>query len=110
MGPTITALFNRGGDPALSALAIPGIRLYFLCLPLMGLNLVVSAYLQSVLQLKASTVLSLGRGLILIALFVTVLSRLWGVAGVWLAPLFAEACALLVAAFFMRRGHAPGAA
>lgn len=108
--PQITALFNRGNDPALSALAIPGIRLYFLCLPLMGLNLVVSAYLQSVLQLQASTVLSLGRGLIFIALFVTVLSRLWGVSGVWLAPLFAEACALLVATLLMCRGRASAAA
>ncbi|MDO5726117.1 MAG: MATE family efflux transporter [Tissierellia bacterium] len=61
-----------------------GIRIYFLSFLLMGVNTVLTSYVQSKEQAKISLIISLLRGLILIIILLLILSKLFGIIGVWM--------------------------
>lgn len=79
----IAAAFNSQGDPLLQSLAIPGLRLYFLACPFVGFNIILTAYFASVDRVGPAQVLSLLRGILVIVPMAFLLSRIWGVTGVW---------------------------
>ena len=60
-----------------------GIRIYFLAFLLMGVNIVMTSYMQSQEQAKVSLTISLLRGLILIVALLAILPKFLGVNGVW---------------------------
>ncbi len=106
----ITAVFNGAQDPQLAALTEGGIKLYFIAYIPMGINVVLSYFFQSVLDMKRSVVISLLRGLVLISLGAVLLSGLLGVDGVWLSAPFAEVGTLIYAVIscvFWFRRHRP---
>ena len=63
---------------------VEGIRIYFLSFILMGLNIVMSTYIQSKEYARVSMVISLMRGLVLIVIYLIILPRAFGIHGVWL--------------------------
>jgi len=91
----ITAVFNGSGDPQLAALTEKGISIYFLAYIPMGVNMVLSYFFQSVLDIKRSLVISLLRGLALISAGALILSALFGIDGIWMAAPFAEICTVV---------------
>lgn len=101
-GP-IVAAFNSEGSAAMTAYATPGIRLYFLGFLFAGLNTVLAGYLSATDQAGPAMAVSLARGLVLIVGCALLLSRLWGVTGVWLAFPAAEALTLLLGVGLMLR-------
>ncbi|MDO5717720.1 MAG: MATE family efflux transporter [Tissierellia bacterium] len=62
-----------------------GIKIYFSSFLLMGVNTVMTSYVQSKEQAKTSMIISLTRGLVLIIGFLMILSRRFGIIGVWLS-------------------------
>lgn len=81
----IAALFNREGDPALQAMAVDGLRLYFIACPFAGLNILLSMYFTSTDSPHPAHLISLLRGFLLILPLALLLPHLWGLTGLWLA-------------------------
>lgn len=63
---------------------VKGLRIYFISFILMGVNIVCIAYLQAVQKNKVSFILSTFRGLILTIILVLLLSKIFGIVGVWI--------------------------
>ena len=99
----ITAAFNRDGDPQLAAYTMQGIRLYFSAFVPMGLNVVLCAYFSALARGRAAFSVSILRGFAAMVPLCLLLSRLWGVTGVWLTIPATELVALALALFLLRR-------
>ena len=86
----LVAVFNSEGSQALADYAVPGIRLYFLGFLLAAVNLVRAGFYSATDHSLESSVIALSRGIFAIVFFAFLLSRLWGVTGVWLSFLASE--------------------
>ncbi len=91
----IASLFTHDRGEIL-LMTVEGIKLYFIAFPLMGVTIVMSAYFQSVEKSSYSTIISLCRGIIFIALFLNLLPIFLGIQGVWLAIPTAEIATIAV--------------
>lgn len=87
----IVSLFIEN-NKVLTDITATAIKFYFIAFIVMGINIVIGAYFQSIEQAFLSTVISIGRGVgfILVGLFV--LPYFFSVNGVWLTVPFAEIC------------------
>lgn len=81
----ITAVFNSEKDAALQMIAVPGLKLYFLCSWFLGYNTILATYFTSVEKAFPAHILSMLRGFVLIIPMAAGMSALWGITGVWLA-------------------------
>lgn len=70
-------------DPTLIEMADRGSRIYFIVYPLVGCQIVIQNFFQSVGKPKVSIFLSLTRQLIFLLPCLFILPRHWGVDGVW---------------------------
>ncbi len=95
----LTAIFNKDNDPLLASITINGIYLYFICFLFMGVNTVITSYLQSIEQSKFATVISMSRGLALVIVGLIFLTKQLGINGVWLTMPFAEIMTLILVLF-----------
>ena len=84
----IISLFNN--DPELTTLAIKGIRIYLLMMPVVGINIVATSYYQSIGKAKISMFVSLLRQVILLIPFTIILPKFIGLDGVWAAGACAD--------------------
>ncbi|MDE6273466.1 MAG: MATE family efflux transporter [Clostridiales bacterium] len=91
----LSALFVKD-DPAVLELTKSGMRLYSLSYLLMGLNVFGSAFFTALNNGVVSAVISFSRTLCFQLGAVLLLPVFWGITGVWLAVVFAEAFAIVV--------------
>lgn len=70
-------------DPVLIAIAARGARIFFIAYPLVGCQIVIQNFFQSVGMPKISIFLSLTRQLIFLLPFLLIFPRYWGIDGVW---------------------------
>ena len=77
----ISGLFTI--DRQLIAIADHGFRIFFIFYPLVGCQIVIQNFFQSVGKPKISIFLSLTRQLIFLIPFLIILPRHWGIDGVW---------------------------
>lgn len=96
----MVSIFNRDQSAILEQIAVSGMKLYFLGFFFVGMNLVAIVYFNSVDQPKKAFLLSLLRGCFLILPLALFLPSLWGMNGVWLAFVLAEALTAGTAALF----------
>ena len=101
-GP-IAAIFNSESDPALQAIAVQGLRLYFLAAPFAGANIILAVYFASVEQAVPAQAVSLLRGLVVIVPLAVALAAAFGMPGVWLAFPVCETLVAAVAFLLLRR-------
>ncbi|MDO4492181.1 MAG: MATE family efflux transporter [Lachnospiraceae bacterium] len=92
----ITAVFNSEGNPALEALAVPGIRLYFIGLFFAGINITGTGILSAAASARWASLASVMRGIVAIVGCALLLAALFGITGIWLAFPGAELLTLLV--------------
>ncbi len=78
---TISRMFTT--DETLISLSREGFRIYFLVYPVVGCQIVIQNFFQSVGKPKLSIFLSLTRQLLFLIPFLILLPRIWGVDGVW---------------------------
>ena len=76
-------IFNN--DAKLASVAIKGVRMYLLMMPIVGINIVATSYFQSVGKAKVSMFVSLLRQVILLIPFTLILPLFLGLDGVWAA-------------------------
>ena len=90
-------------DSALFASSVAALRMYSFAFLLVGFNVVVSGFFTAMDHPVPSLTISFGRGLVLIAGCLMVLSTLFGANGIWLSPLASETICLMVTIFFLVR-------
>lgn len=78
---TISSLFTT--DPTLISIAREGFRVYFVCYPVVGCQIVIQNFFQSIGKPQLSIFLSLTRQLIFLIPFLIILPRYYGTDGVW---------------------------
>ena len=93
-------------ESALFASSVAALRMYSFAFLLVGFNVVVSGFFTAMEHPFPSLTISFGRGLVLIAGCLVVLSSLFGANGIWLSPLASEAiCLVFTVCFLMRYFH-----
>lgn len=100
----IIAAFNNQGQVEVAQLAFDGFKYYFFGFFFVGPNIVAATYLSGRERAKAAFLISLTRGFLLVVPLLILLSRLWGMCGVWLAFLLTEAMVSIAAGWWIRRG------
>ncbi|MCI8453468.1 MAG: MATE family efflux transporter [Lachnospiraceae bacterium] len=90
-------------SPEVLLMAVPAIRLYFICFPASEWNILCSAYFQSTVRPGISLTISLLRGVVLNSFFVFFLPVFFGVNGIWLTVTASEFLTAAVTAFFMKK-------
>lgn len=81
----IAGIFNSEHNAQLQAFATYGLKLYFLAVGFVGLNIIMSMYFAAMDKAFPAQVISLLRGLILILPMAFLLAAVGGITGVWLA-------------------------
>lgn len=99
----LVALFNSEGSVELAGYAYWAIRLYFIGYLLAGFNIVVTGFFSATDRPKEAFVASVLRGVVAIVICAVVMSRLWGIMGIWLAFAASELITALVAGVFLWR-------
>lgn len=92
---TISNLFTT--DPRLVEIANNGFRIYFMFYPVVGCQIVIQNYFQSIGKPAISIFLSLTRQLIFLLPFLWFFPQIWGVKGVWASMCGSDLLAFLVA-------------
>ena len=87
----IVSVFNESGDPKLQAMAEEGLRIYFLGFIFAGVNIALTGYFSAMEQADKGFIISLLRGLLLIAPSAIIFAKLMGAKGIWLAVPVTEA-------------------
>ena len=91
-------------DAQLLDLAENAMRISIVAFPLVGFQVVISGYFQSIGQAKKSIILSLSRQLIFLIPSIIILPRMFGLDGVWAAtPVSDFLASLLALTFFIRQ-------
>lgn len=88
-------------DPTLIALSVEGLRIEMLAFPIVGYQMVVTSFFQSIGKAKVSMFLSLSRQLIFLLPLLAVLPPIYGVDGVWWAMPISDTVAAVVTFFMM---------
>lgn len=91
----ISGLFTT--DTQLIDIAREGFYLYFLVYPVVGAQIIIQNYFQSIGKPKLSIFLSLTRQLIFLLPFLFLLPPMWGIKGVWLSMSASDMLAFVVA-------------
>lgn len=98
----LASVFNSEGDRTLQAIAVDGMRLYFTACVFAGSNIIFSIYCTSTDNPRPASILSVLRGFLLILPMAFVMSRLWGMTGLWLAFPTTELSAAILGIFLLQ--------
>lgn len=92
-------------DDDMRAIAIRGLRTYFIAFLPMGVNLLASYYLQSVLSVKKSLCISLLRNVVLSSVAIIVFPILFDGNSLWVVMPVVEIVVLVVSVVFLRQSN-----
>ena len=84
-GDAFIRIFNSGQSRELAAYASVGVRLYFLGFLVSAVNVIKSGFYSAIGKGRESSVIAVSRGIVTITLMAFLLSKVFGVVGVWLA-------------------------
>ena len=99
----VVALFNKEQNPQLRAIAENGMRLYFMALPFIGVNIVAASFLSSIARPRQAFAISIGRGIVVVIPAAFLLAGMLGLNGIWLTMPVTELIVCLLAVAFLRR-------
>ena len=88
-------------DATLIDMSVEGIRTIMLMFPVVGYQMVVTNFFQSIGKAKISIFLSLSRQLLFLLPLLIVLPHMFGIDGVWAAMPASDAIAAIIAAWIM---------
>lgn len=88
-------------DPTLTKLATDGMRIIVLLNPLVGFQIVVSNFFQSIGMPKRSIILSVSRQLVFLVPFLLIFPNFWGTTGVWASIATADGISIFTAAIML---------
>lgn len=94
---TIILMFNN--EPEVVELGTRAIRIWFICLPLLGTQIMSANYFQCIGKIKVASVLNLLRQVIVLIPMILILSSLIGLDGIFIAVPIADLTAFLITIF-----------
>ena len=97
----IVSMFNS--DAELVAISVDGIRKYLFMMPLIGMSMIGSNYIQSIGNAKQAMFLSLPRQVILLVPMMLILPKFLGLNGVWFSQPTADVISFIVTFIVVRR-------
>ncbi|WP_066895742.1 MATE family efflux transporter [Clostridium nigeriense] len=99
----IIGIFNK--DPKFMDISVKGLRIYLLMLPIVGISVTGSNYIQSIGEAKIAMFLSLLRQVILLVPFIIILPRVFGLGlnGVWIAQPLSDLISSTITAVILIR-------
>ena len=103
--PNVFTYIFLNPNEELLALSPVAIRTYFIGFFVMGVNMFIVGYFQSIVKPALSLILCLLRGCVLSILFVTILAPLFGVVGIWASVPLGEFVTLFIAVYFMKKNR-----
>ena len=80
---------------------IPAMRIYFLVMPLVGLQIISIGYFQSIGSAITSAILTIVRQIVLLVSMLFLLPAFWGLEGIWLATPVSDFLSAVVFVFFI---------
>ncbi len=101
--PTKVCSIFMGMTAEMTAIAQVGVRLYFIAFLPMGINLLTSYYLQSVMCVKQSLTISLLRNIILSGVGILLFPLMLGGNSLWMVMPTVEIVVLLLSAVFLKQ-------
>lgn len=96
----IVSAFNEEKDIILQTMAVKGLRMYFTAFLFVGINVITAVYFSSIDRASMSFIISILRGLIVLVPIILIISKLFGMNGVWLSLTAAEMIVCIVSAVF----------
>ncbi|MBR4020858.1 MAG: MATE family efflux transporter [Firmicutes bacterium] len=99
----IVSIFNKEKDPLLQSIATGGLCIYFVSYLASCFNIVFAGYLSAMERADFGFIISLMRGLVVIAPMAFLLSRFFGMTGIWVAVPAAEVITLIAALMMIRK-------
>jgi len=99
----IVDIFNKEKDPLLQEIARGGLCIFFAGYFAACFNIVFAGYLSAMERADFGFIVSLLRGLVVIAPMAFILSKFFGMTGVWIAVPATEVVTLIVALVMVRR-------
>ena len=96
----LVGLFSRG-DPRLTSMAVRGLRLGYMLLPLASLFVVTSYTFQAIGKARATFILQVVRQVVLFFPMLIILPRFIGIDGAWLSFPFMDASGFLLALWML---------
>jgi putative MATE family efflux protein len=98
----IISLFNNE-NKELQRIGVQGLRIFSMMLPIVGFQVVVSNYFQSVGKAKVAAFLSLLRQVLVLTPLLFILPDMFGIKGIWMASPIADTIAALISGLIMIR-------
>lgn len=88
-------------DEKLLELALNGIRINLITLPIIGISILGAVYFQSIGRAKVSMFLSLLRQVIILIPVIVLIPKMYGLNGVWMAQPIADIGAMIIVGLFL---------
>ncbi len=88
-------------EPTLTRLSIDGMRIIVSMSPLVGFQIVVGNFFQSIGMARKSIFLSVSRQLIFLVPFLLIFPQIWGTNGVWISIAASDAISIITAAVML---------
>lgn len=98
----IVTLFGGETDPSLIAMAVFGLRLFSLSLPIVGFQMIGANYFQYIEKYRQSVFLAVLRQLVLPIAFILILSNYIGMTGIWLGAPVSDFIAFILTIVFIK--------
>lgn len=99
----VVAAFNRDADPELAFLAVQGLRIYIVGYFFASINMASSAFLSAIDKPYQGITIAVLRSFILLVPIVIVLSKAFGMVGVWSSFVVTEGLVTFITLYFLKR-------
>lgn len=93
----IVSAFNSEGNLELQRITVEGIKLYFICFIMAGLNMTITIFFTSITKSRESMIISLCRGFFMVIIGLMIFPKILGLDGVFLTTPFSELITLVIA-------------
>lgn len=99
----ITSIFNGDNNPQMAVMGVRGLKIYFSGALFAGLNIILVLFFSSIRLSKIARIITILKGVVLIAIMAYLLSYLYGIDGLWLSYPVTEFITLLFSIFSYKR-------
>ena len=101
--PVIIEAFNSEKSDILAKYAIPGIRIYLIGFIPAAFNIITAGFYSATGRGRESSIIAIFRGIVAVIVFALILSRFFGVVGVWSSFFAAEMFTAILCLILMRK-------
>lgn len=101
--PVIIEAFNSEKSDILAKYAIPGIRIYFIGFIPATFNIITAGFYSATGRGRESSLIAISRGIVAVIVFALILSRFFGVVGVWSSFFAAEMFTAILCIVLMKK-------